>query len=845
NIWIGNRNGDVIKWDINEKKGSIKGNCKHIIFSFYEDNNNFIWVITKEGLYKYDGSHFSFVTVNKEFKDLKINNILEDTEGNIWVGSNCGEARLQRNYVSKTSALYNLDFTYVNTIVEDNEKNIWFGSEYSGIRIFDGKNFKKYSLSDDKDLNSVRQIFKAKDGALWFVTYGGLARLKRGKLKVFGLQDGLKNDKLFWPVMEDKDGNIWFRNQLDVCKYDGKKFYYPFYNTPQSHKELFHGINNEIWMKNESGLYSVTSKTNVKFANGQLKTPGEKVLYKVKWDNQKNFWVFFSEEGFGKITKDGKIKERITEKDGLLGKNLHGIYFDSKGNLWLGTKNGISKFDVDEYNRSGVKHFENFRNSLDEIKSKPMCFYEDSKGNIWIGTTLGIKKFESVEVDRSHPTLPPSVYITSLDLFRESFDYGEFSDGIDSQTGLPVNLKLPYTKNYITFNFVGLNFTSPEFVEYKYKLVGFDSTWSPINKMNEVTYTNLPPGKYRFEVLARNKDGLWSTTTASIDFIITPPFWKTWWFFLICFASGSFIVFGFIKIRTRNLEKQKKELEKTIEQRTKELLNEKIKVEEINRDLEKSRYQLAKINELQAKWLDDLSESEKQLTESNTNKDKLFSIISHDLRSPFRALLTYSESVYAKLDTLSTDEIKEYTLNVHHYAENIYKLLEDLLEWSRIQIGNLKYEPKDFSLYAAILHTIATIEGNAERKNIKIINNVSDTIVGYADENMIKSVLNNLVSNAVKFTHYDGTVQIDASRVNGSINVTVKDNGTGMSEDEVIQLFKVGKQFHKIGTANEKGTGLGLILCKELIEKNGGSISIASIPGKGSSFSFTIPSKKS
>jgi signal transduction histidine kinase len=363
--------------------------------------------------------------------------------------------------------------------------------------------------------------------------------------------------------------------------------------------------------------------------------------------------------------------------------------------------------------------------------------------------------------------------------------------------------------------------------------------------MNEVTYTNLPPGKYRFEVLARNKDGLWSTTSASIDFIITPPFWKTWWFYLICLAAGSFSVFGFIKIRTRNLEKQKKELEKTIEQRTKELLNEKIKVEEINRDLEKSRYQLAKINELQAKWLDDLSESEKQLTESNTNKDKLFSIISHDLRSPFRALLTYSESVYTKLDTLSTDEIKEYTLNVHRYAENIYKLLEDLLEWSRIQIGNLKYEPKDFSLYAAILHTISTIEGNAERKNIKIVNNVSDKIVGYADENMIKSVLNNLVSNAVKFTNYDGTVEIDASRINGSICVTVKDNGTGMSEDEVTQLFKVGKHFNKTGTANEKGTGLGLILCKELIEKNGGSISIASILGKGSSFSFTIPSKRS
>ncbi|MGE5410919.1 MAG: two-component regulator propeller domain-containing protein [Clostridiales bacterium] len=845
NIWTGNKNGDIIKWDINEKKGSIKGNCKNWVLSIYEDSNNFIWVVTREGLYKYDGSHFIFVTVNKEIKDLKINNILEDTEGNIWVGSNCGEVRLQRNYVSKTSSLYNLDFSYVNTIVEDNEKNIWFGSEADGIRIFNGKTFRKYSLGNDKDLNSVRQIFKAKDGALWFVTHRALARLKSGKLKIFGLQDGLKNDKHFWPVMEGKDGNIWFRNQLDICKYDGKNFYYPFYNTPQSHNMLFPGINNEIWMRTESGLYSVTGKTNVKFANGQLKTPSEKNMYGVKWDNQKNFWVFFSEEGFGKITKDGKIKERITEKDGLLGKSLHGIFFDSKGNLWLGTKNGISKFDVEEYNRSGAKHFENFRNSVDEIKSKPMCFYEDSKGNIWIGTTLGIKKFESVEVDRSHLTLPPSVYITSLNLFRENFDYREFSDGIDSQTGLPVNFKLPYTKNYITFNFVGLNFTSPEFVEYKYKLVGFDSTWSPINKMNEVTYTNLPPGKYRFEVLARNKDGLWSTTSASIDFIITPPFWKTWWFFLICFASGSFFVFGFIRIRTSNLEKQKKELEKTIEQRTKELLNEKIKVEEINRDLEKSRYQLSKINELQAKWLDDLSESEKQLTESNTNKDKLFSIISHDLRSPFRALLTYSESVNAKLDTLSTDEIKEYTLNVHHYAENIYKLLEDLLEWSRIQIGNLKYEPGDFSLYAATLHTIATIEGNAERKNIKIINNVSDTIVGYADENMIKSVLNNLVSNAVKFTHYDGLVEINASRINGTVSVTVKDNGTGMSEDEVIQLFKVGKQFHKTGTANEKGTGLGLILCKELIEKNGGSISIASTLGKGSSFSFTIPSQKS
>lgn len=255
-----------------------------------------------------------------------------------------------------------------------------------------------------------------------------------------------------------------------------------------------------------------------------------------------------------------------------------------------------------------------------------------------------------------------------------------------------------------------------------------------------------------------------------------------------------------------------------------------------NRDLvEESAAQVARSNQ-------QLEQSENELREINASKDKFFSIIAHDLKSPFTALLGFSEFIAEQSDDLSPEEIKEFGKQIYVSAKSLFNLLENLLNWSRIQTGRMEFQPSDFT-FNSVLNEIKNLYGmNLSRKSIKLIDKISEPFEIYADKNMINTVIRNLVSNAVKFTPQGGTIEIDSRvRDDGFLVVSVLDSGIGIEEKDLGKLFRIDVHHTTEGTDHEKGTGLGLILCKELIEKNGGKIWVASNPGKGTSFSFSIP----
>ena len=232
-----------------------------------------------------------------------------------------------------------------------------------------------------------------------------------------------------------------------------------------------------------------------------------------------------------------------------------------------------------------------------------------------------------------------------------------------------------------------------------------------------------------------------------------------------------------------------------------------------------------------------------ELKELNSNKDKLFSIISHDLRSPYNSMLGLSEILAEEIETLTPEEIKDYSTEIHNSLKNQYKLIENLLTWANIQTGKMEFVPEILILKDEVDYIFSLVHILAEKKGIRLINSVNDEIKIKADKNMIRSVIQNLISNSCKFTNSGGEVNISAEKLNDDfVKITVKDTGIGMPEDIKNQLFKVGSHFSTKGTNNEKGTGLGLALCNELIEKHGGKINVESQPGKGSEFTFTIPS---
>jgi signal transduction histidine kinase len=309
----------------------------------------------------------------------------------------------------------------------------------------------------------------------------------------------------------------------------------------------------------------------------------------------------------------------------------------------------------------------------------------------------------------------------------------------------------------------------------------------------------LPAGKYTFKVKAKNNEGVWSEQPAEFRFVIKPPFWATWWFRILLILTIVGGALAWHKNHVRNIKIQKEKLEVQVAKRTKEL------------------------------------------GELNAMKDKFFSIIAHDLKGALQVQLSGSRLLSDRIQDIDKKTIKILGQELKKNTNNLFKLLENLLEWARIQTGRITHQPEALALQTIVDSCIDILSVNAKDKGIHISAQVPEEIVVRADKNMIQSVIHNLASNAIKFTRKDGEVKITAVKPNGFVEVAVSDTGVGIDEDRQKKLFRIDEHVTTAGTAEEKGSGLGLILCKEFVEKNGGKIWIESKKGKGTTVRLTLP----
>lgn len=250
-----------------------------------------------------------------------------------------------------------------------------------------------------------------------------------------------------------------------------------------------------------------------------------------------------------------------------------------------------------------------------------------------------------------------------------------------------------------------------------------------------------------------------------------------------------------------------------------------------------------------------LTKYNNELRELNQSKDKFFSIVAHDLRSPFQGLLGYTELILDELDTLEKSEMRDYLGKIRYSTINTLTLLENLLNWSRLQSGRMKYNPSKFNLMKVVRDVIGLLGPSIQNKGIEVDVDIKPHCNLYADQPMIHSILLNLLSNAIKFSYPEGEISIICSQVapayglynqDGKITknyleISITDSGEGITDEEKQKLFNSQKQYTRHGTINEQGAGLGLILVKEMIELHGSQLNIMSKPGKGSRFSFTLP----
>ncbi len=278
------------------------------------------------------------------------------------------------------------------------------------------------------------------------------------------------------------------------------------------------------------------------------------------------------------------------------------------------------------------------------------------------------------------------------------------------------------------------------------------------------------------------------------------------------------------------LEKQKDEISKTNKKLlglNQSLMEQKKKFEELNHQLNVSNKKL--------------TESEKNLLEINATKDKFFSIISHDLRNPFAAIVSFSRILKRDISNLTNQELKDLALELDKSVLKINNLLENLLQWSRTQTGKIKYEPEYIAVHEIVKDNINLFKNNAKEKEIKLIDAVDDNTPVWADKNMTDTVIRNLLSNALKYTDSGGEIVISSTIKDHKVFISVKDDGVGMTEESKAKIFRIDTLHSTYGTMDEKGSGLGLLLCKEFIEKQGGEITFESELNKGSVFTFSLP----
>ncbi len=753
----------------------------------------------------------------------------------------------------------------VNAFMEDGDY-LWIGTE-GGLNQYNKKDgtFKRFvhdpQISTSIGADAVWAVCKVKQGNLWVGAWSGGLNLFNYKNETFthyyhNPEDNksLSNNNIF-SIIEDSNNNIWIGTIGG-----GITMYNPVDKTFTTYNQANSIINNYCYCikkaKNDD-LWIITLDGLIRFDLNQKKIESfmhdvndstslsSKQLYDVLEDSKGNIWVG-TDEGLNVLQKSNKGFKCYLTENGLPDNGIRSILEDDHGNLWLGTYKGLSKF-IDAINLPEHPKFKNYtiEDGIQSNEFRTRSCFKGADGMMYFGGVNGFNMFYPDSIKDN--LYIPDVVFTDFLLFNKSVKIGEESSPLKQDISLTHELKLSQKQSVFTFKFVALDYSSPEKDEYACIMDGLEKEWNSLGNTREVTYRNLKPGKYIFRVKASNNDTVWNEEGASIKITILPFWWLTWYFKIIYAALILSLIIAIFYFRTSNLRKQKEVLEKTVEERTHDLFEKNTLLEYQSKELVKINSILLnhqKTIEAQSEELkvtaENLEQKNVELINLNATKDKFFSIIAHDLRSPFNIFLGLTEIMAEELPTLTMDKLQEISVSMRNSAINLFRLLENLLQWARMQKGSFSYNREILELLPIVNESAAVIQETAKNKDIVLSVDIPENLMVFADSNAIQMVVRNLLSNALKFTKEGGKVSISAKAVENIVNVSVEDSGIGMSKNLIENLFRLDVTTNRKGTNGEPSTGLGLIICKELIEKQGGKLWVESKEGIGSVFHFSM-----
>lgn len=775
---------------------------------------------------KYNAADSYGITSNA-FKSIYTDNI-----GGVWIGDN----GLGINYyfpvgkkiknISYSSGPSGLTFQSVRSIYRDENKNLWIGG-YGGFNVFDS-NFKRIIVSENIENAYCMYPDPFVKEEIWIGSEGeGLRKIskKTGRqLKRFlsstpEKQEGILGTSVYC-ILDKSEDEIWVGTEQALNVFNKKtgineevkiESNGELFNTKGRIRVLYKDSKNRTWIgtlgEGLTFMYNNTLVFNIfKHDAENLSSISSNIIYSI-YESKKGLIYIGTDNGLNIYDEVTGGFTHINTAHGLINDVVYGILEDEKNNIWLSTNEGISC-----YNPS-TGSFRNYtlEDGLQANEFNSGAYYKDDEGTLYFGGVNGVSVFKPENLNDN--PVEPKIVFTQLKI-------GNVPAIIDPPITNASEIKLDYFNQSFRLEFAALNFYKPKKNQYAYRIKEIRDDWTYLGNENSIEIANLGYGTFTIEVIASNNDRVWNEKGISLNVIINPPFWATFWFRLSLIFFISALLSLFFYFRIRGLKRNKRRLEKEVDARTKEL-------QETNLDL---------MHEIKVR-----KKTEEELKTANQTKDKFFSIIAHDLKNPFNVMLGLTELLNDDYETFSPEEQKELLHTMSKSTRELYNLLENLLSWSLAQRGKLIYTPEKVELSIIVQETVILLSEQAKQKNINLQSIVSPGLSALADKNSISTVLRNFISNAIKFTPSGGSIIITSDDNEEMISISVTDTGIGISEENIQKLFRIDEQFKTTGTAKEKGTGLGLVLCSEFVQANGGSISVKSILGKGSTFTFSLP----
>ncbi|MFO7658623.1 MAG: ATP-binding protein, partial [Bacteroidales bacterium] len=805
----------------------------------YEDSKSNLWVCTfGSGLIKLSKQEANrsfqpdYYNKSTGFLTDNVKTVYEDREGNIWSG-NYGTGLTQ--LVEKT--LHNITFdeirygSSVESVVADN-KYRWLGTKKGLLKTdkLSGQIITFFSTSAGLPEDGVTSLYSSDDHELWIGTgKNGIFRLGKddSKVRSYRIGNGLLENSI--TAITGKDDQVWIGTKKGICNINlsaDSQVWYSIVRGGLPHNSINHlylDARNDLWISAQSNILA-------RIKNGRIektKLESEKDIISINSvvnENDSTIWVATNGAGVFRISPDTVIN--LNSSTGLLSDYCYSIVYGSNQFIWIGHRGGLSRIRSTDLL---IKTLQNYAGIGSGCLFNLNAVFRENSGNILFGSDRGLWLYNPAsDMEQS---LPPALNITSVKVNDKAVDYAQ-------------KIILPAGKYSIEIEYMGVYLKEPLLVTYQYYLEGFDKHPEKTNS-TKVVYNHLNHGKYTFFLNASSGDGVENESPVVVEITIKVPVWKQWWFYVLLFTLAAVLLVIYIKRREFILQQEKRALEAVIKDRTFQLarknsiLREKqLEITKQNTELEKYRNYLENLVEERTK---ELLVAKNKAEESDRLKTSFLNNISHEIRTPLNAAGGFSKLLND--NNFSNQERRKFVNIINDNIDSLLELMDDIIDISLLEADQISLSFQSIDIND-LLREIEEIFRKNNKKQLdikyKTSDNLSDKIYLNSDMQRIRQIITNLLNNAVKFSE-KGQVQFGFDLIEKQIRFFVSDTGIGIDKEDFDKIFN---PFYKIESNNDRlyrGAGIGLAICKKIVELMGGEIWVESEIDTGSVFYFTVP----